>query len=536
MPPPRILVIVVNWNKKPALDAMLASLRASTDMSFDTVVVDNASTDGSVEMVREKYPWAHVEQNLENLGGTGGFLRGMRYGLNHGEYDFFWLLDNDVLVHPGAMEGLVATMASDPKIAIAGSTILLMHDPNHVQEAGVRISWRDGGLHRQHEGSLDAMRGAGAYDVDYVAACSLMARVKAVRVVGVWDPCYFVFWDDMDWGVRMKRAGWRVVATEHSLVRHESYDNRRSASSFVSSYLWNRNAFYFFSQFCPWPDRVFFFLRAFRLTLSSADNYELDGYPDRAIAARLSVEHFMQGVSGPPPDNVVQMRPTEPPRHKLPMQAARHVKRIALLAENNPDLLRASYELLTREFPDALIDTIVLHDSPELMRAFPRERYANITTFSHRMMLAGTLPLRYDAVAGLSFCQRYVFETFVPIQIRVFPDGTWTAKTRHFTEIVRLFARRLGVFFSAVNLGMRAAFRRPVPVDYHDFSEERYVTFSSDGESHWSHCPGPIHFKNTRRLGRLLAHGILVPLAAISMVAVLIILPIFGFADRLRQR
>ena len=111
IPQPKILAIVVNWNKRAALETMLGSLRASTALEFDTVVVDNASTDDSVAMVREKFPWTEIIENPENLGGTGGFNRGMRYGLNHPkQYDFLWLLDNDVLVHPGALEGLLAAM------------------------------------------------------------------------------------------------------------------------------------------------------------------------------------------------------------------------------------------------------------------------------------------------------------------------------------------------------------------------------------------------------------------------------------------
>src|SRR5688572_22811744 len=197
---------------------MLSSLEASGPREFDAVLVDNASTDNSVAMVREKYPWIHIIENKENLGGTGGFNCGMVYGLRHpNNYDFLWLLDNDVYIHPGAFRALLQPMVDEPGIGMIGSTILLMDDPTQVQEAGVRIVWNTGAFERNGAGEVAALPPNTLLESDFVPACSCLVRAQAVKELGVWDPAYFLLWDDIEWGVRFVRAGWRVVATTDSL-------------------------------------------------------------------------------------------------------------------------------------------------------------------------------------------------------------------------------------------------------------------------------------------------------------------------------
>jgi GT2 family glycosyltransferase len=239
----------VNWNKRDAVVRLLNSLPHASTIPFDVTMVDNASTDDSLSFVRQHFPHVHIVENAENLGGTGGFNSGLKYGLNHpAGYEFFWLLDNDVVAHVGCLDALVEPM-KDPKVGLVGSTVTLVDDMSHVQEVGACIDWSTGAPERIAEGPLSKLERPRLYNVDYVAACSLLARVSAVREVGLWDPNYFLMWDDMEWGIRFNRAGWKVVATTESLIGHESFDKRRSAAPIASAYLWNRNAYYCMSKF-----------------------------------------------------------------------------------------------------------------------------------------------------------------------------------------------------------------------------------------------------------------------------------------------
>jgi len=155
----RTIAIVLNWNKRATLEVMLESLLASGPLEFDIVVVDNGSTDGSVEMLRERYPWIHQIVNATNLGGTGGFNRGMQYALSHPKgYEFLWMLDNDVIVEPGAYRGILQPFLDDPRVGMVGSTVLLLDDPNYAQETGVCIDRSTGAFIRNGEGTRPTTR------------------------------------------------------------------------------------------------------------------------------------------------------------------------------------------------------------------------------------------------------------------------------------------------------------------------------------------------------------------------------------------
>lgn len=221
---PKVAIVIVNWNKKEFVLNLLSSLRELNYPDYDIIVVDNASTDGSVEAIRQIYPNIKILVNEENLGGTGGFNTGMRYALNKGWYKYIWLLDNDAEVEKNSLIELVNAMESDEKIGIAGSRIL---------DKVTNITVECGGYIRKDTiGVVPYMRNcrmtpANKYiDVDYVAVCSALVRTNALLTVGLMDERFFLFWDDMDWGWSFKDKGYRVVAVTDSIVYHPSFTER----------------------------------------------------------------------------------------------------------------------------------------------------------------------------------------------------------------------------------------------------------------------------------------------------------------------
>lgn len=470
---PRILAIIVNWNKREHLNAMLTSLRASgLPGQCDAVVVDNASSDGSVEMVRERHPWCHLLQLPENIGGTGGFNAGMRYGLeSETRYDFFWLMDNDILVHPGAGEALLRVLQRDDTMGMVGSTILVLGDPSHVQQCGVRLRWSRGALETIYEGPVTQLPQQQLIEADFVSACSLMVRTEAVRNVGLWDPAYFVFWDDVEWGVRFKRAGWSVATTTESLVEHESYENRRGRSAVLSLYQSFRNAFYFFWRFCPPSKRTKLLYRQFRATLALSDNYRAAGRYREARALRLAIKDFFAGRMGAPPRDQLD---APVPDASAPGQAEPgkgSLQRIALLACSNPDVMRTMHRHLTESY-GAEVDTILLNPSPEMLREdLPRRQIARISNFFQRITLGVRLAVAYDAVASPSFQQPYLFERGAALRLRVGEDLSVEPARRNIGDMLFLSLRRVAIVPTAAVLAARAALRRPSPVDYFRFKK-----------------------------------------------------------------
>ncbi len=213
-PMPAVTIVIVNWNKRRHVINLLDSLRSIEYDNYSIVIVDNASTDDSVTAIRGHELPVVLLENRENLGGTGGFNAGMNHAIGHLSQEYIWLLDNDAEVLPGTLGALVTLMEGDKTIGLAGSCIMSPEDHGLIVEAGAFVGWRSGTSDphlRYHR--IDSCQGARVIDVDSVAACSALVRAEVVRRVGVMDERFFLHWDDIDYSIRVRDAGFRVVAS-----------------------------------------------------------------------------------------------------------------------------------------------------------------------------------------------------------------------------------------------------------------------------------------------------------------------------------
>lgn len=260
---PAILIIIVTWNKKQYVLDLLDSVMTLDypTEAIDILVVDNASNDGTAEVLRAQYPHVHLIYNAENLGGTGGFNTGLQWAFSQSEnrYKYLWLLDNDVLVHRRALAELVAVLETQPRIAIAGSTMMQLDYPWRINEMGAFVDTQHRPGHlilNRHLECIQAWQGKTAQqllsedvdlsqhlmhcnpymDVEYVAAASLLIRADVAKQAGLWRD-YFIHFDDVEWCLRIGKMGHRVVVSAKSLIWHLSaaakvstwvlyYDNR----------------------------------------------------------------------------------------------------------------------------------------------------------------------------------------------------------------------------------------------------------------------------------------------------------------------
>ncbi len=250
---PAVQVIIVTWNKKKDVLSLLAQLK-TIDYPADRlsiIVVDNASSDGTVRAIETRHRDIRILQNDENLGGAGGFNAGMRWTLaNHPQTDYLWLLDNDVCVDPGALNELVRVLEKHPRAALCGSRIMDVDHRDHLIEVGAFIDYRQGDV-RRHEPHPERFRIPNAvFKVDYVAACSLLARVTMVKKIGVWHEAFFIYWDDMEWGARFNAAGYDVLAANGSIVYHPSWVGRTADQTAIwRNYYRSRNSLWFFNHY-----------------------------------------------------------------------------------------------------------------------------------------------------------------------------------------------------------------------------------------------------------------------------------------------
>jgi GT2 family glycosyltransferase len=209
MRPESILAVVLNWNGGALNLDCIASILETGLAPGDLVFVDNASTDGSLELVREAYPALTFLANDENLGFGHGVNRGIELALARGA-DAVLLVNNDVVLTEGMLPALVDEMEFEPTVGIVGPRVLDRADPTRVWCAGGRLTWRQNLSILMGHGAPDGPRFQERRDVDYLAGCAMLIRRAVFERIGLLDGAYFAYHEDLDFCLSAHAAGFSV--------------------------------------------------------------------------------------------------------------------------------------------------------------------------------------------------------------------------------------------------------------------------------------------------------------------------------------
>lgn len=243
---PKVSVIIVNWNTKPDLERCLDSLaRAEISSGVEVIVADNASDDGSVQMVRSKFPDVVVLENERNIGFAGGVNTGIRN--SHAPY--ILVLNPDVTLQKGVIGNLVEILESKPEIAAVSprfrdeqgraqtgyfrklpsvGQILFFH--TILEKMSSRIPWL---VNTWLEEARDI--GAGFREVAQLPGACMLVRRDVLKIVGLMDERFFLFFEDVDWSFRMKAAGWKLMVSDDEVLHGggRSFEHTSSAWKFA---------------------------------------------------------------------------------------------------------------------------------------------------------------------------------------------------------------------------------------------------------------------------------------------------------------
>ncbi len=256
MPNPLLAVIIVSWNVRDLLGACLRSLQADlaqTGFSADIWVVDNHSTDGTPEWVARTFPAVRLIARRDNPGFAAANNQALRAALETAPSHYFWLLNPDTEVLPGATAALIAAMEAHPYVGVAGAKLLypdgsLQHSafrfPGLVQLAFDLFPMPA----RLYETPLNGRYPRRLYEaespffVDHPLGAAMMVRKEAVEQVGLLDEEYRIYCEEIDWCWRMRRAGWRALCVPAARVVHHAGRSTGQVplSSFVN--LWASRA------------------------------------------------------------------------------------------------------------------------------------------------------------------------------------------------------------------------------------------------------------------------------------------------------
>jgi len=240
---PRIAILTVTYNASAFLENFFASLMAAdqSGMEVEIVVIDNGSTDGSVEWIRARYPRVRVLENDEN-----NYTRALNLGIAATDSDFVVITNNDATVHRDWLAGLLAVLQGNDRIGAVQSKILFA-DSGKVNSVGVEeiehFYFRDIGF--DDEDSIRYQRPA---EREYVTGGSVMFRRQCLEDVGPWDEEFIMFMEDVDYSARCRKSGWKLWYAPRSILYHKYHG---SSSQAMCEYFCTRNRFLFVAKHFP---------------------------------------------------------------------------------------------------------------------------------------------------------------------------------------------------------------------------------------------------------------------------------------------
>jgi GT2 family glycosyltransferase len=238
-----VCAIIINWNGWQDTIVCLQSLFTLEDAPLDVLVCDNGSTNDSAGHLQQ---WLDAQAGLHadgkgadgewrgpggnsvrrvrvlrlptNLGYAGAINEGIRWAQAQWQAGRYWLLNNDVQVQPGALRALLEAHRSVPHAGLCGSVLLDWDQPQQVQAVGgVYRRWLGVGYHATRVAQDSAV----ALDLDYPVGASLYVEQDYLDRVGLMEPSYFLYYEEMDWAERGRRLGYRPVVALRSRLRHK---------------------------------------------------------------------------------------------------------------------------------------------------------------------------------------------------------------------------------------------------------------------------------------------------------------------------
>jgi GT2 family glycosyltransferase len=246
---PKVSVITVNWNNFNDSAECLESLRKTTYPNFEVIVVDNGSGGDDVSLLKQRFgDFIRLIVNDKNAGFAGGCNIGIKDALARGA-DYVVLLNNDTVVAPDFIEGLVRVAQSDEWVGIAGGKVFCYELPELIWFAGGIINYRTGRTPIRGSGEADKGQFDEIVRVDWISGCFMFISRDVLQAVGMLDERFFFGWEDVDLCVRAARKGFKVLFVPESRIWHKGFGiNKRDRLMGMPVYYATRGQFLFMDK------------------------------------------------------------------------------------------------------------------------------------------------------------------------------------------------------------------------------------------------------------------------------------------------
>lgn len=246
----KLFIIVLTWNRKDLVLRCLSSIKRIVSKKADItiVVVDNHSTDGTLEALKKlRFPMVVIE-NEDNLGWAGGNNRGIRYALKQGA-ECLLIINNDIQLEKNSIDILLEVLYSDKKAGIAGAKMLFAGKKSIIADAGGQLTPNryfgiNRGIQKKDTGQYSKVE-----EVDFVTGITLV-KSEVFKEVGLIDEAYYLYYEDTDFCIRARKSGYRVLFNPNAVLYNEFAATVKIGSP-THHYYTTRNHFLFVEKHAP---------------------------------------------------------------------------------------------------------------------------------------------------------------------------------------------------------------------------------------------------------------------------------------------
>lgn len=295
-PAPRISVVTVNYNGLALTEALIRSLRARVSTPLEIVVVDNGSARDEAALLRERCPAVKVLRSERNL----GFAGGNNLGIAAATAEYMLLLNNDTEIEEDTLHFLAQTLDADPAIGAVCPKIRFFAPPRAIQFAGYTplspLTLRNAlvGFGQPDDGSFDT-----PCETPYAHGAAMLVRRSVLEKAGPMSEEYFLYYEELDWSLRIREAGFRIAYDPRCTVFHKESATTGQQSPLRTYYL-TRNRLLFARRNLYGVKRVLSALYQLGVALpKSVATALVGGRRDQAAAALAGAADFLKGKTGP---------------------------------------------------------------------------------------------------------------------------------------------------------------------------------------------------------------------------------------------
>jgi GT2 family glycosyltransferase len=287
----KVSIIVLCYNGVDLTLECLKTLQQQDYSPLEILVVDNASQDGTADIVRRAFPGVEIICTGDNLGYAAGNNVGMQAALEHGA-DLVFLVNNDTRLEPGCVSTLVRSLENYPRTGVIGPMVYTWGNHTVISSAGGQINWRLADALNVGMNEVDSGQYL-ARPVDFINGCGLMVTRQAIEKAGMLDTRYFMYWEETDWCQRVKKAGFEIRFEPAACMEHKASLEVEELGATTIYYV-TRNRLLFFGRHTPRLLKPLALSRALYGLIRGIVLFYRAGRRAHAKATQLGVLHALQ--------------------------------------------------------------------------------------------------------------------------------------------------------------------------------------------------------------------------------------------------